>query len=340
VVVIGLLVYAISWILLPFVIAGVLAYVCTPLVDALALRLRLPRTVLAVAVFLVLVGLAALLGMLVGPPVLAELTTFGSDLRGTIEAFLKGAIGTRTIELLGRPMRAEDLAEAAVNAVSSWMAEPSHLGLLVGSSIGAVFAFFLTIVLLFYFLLNGAQLVRGAFWLVPPRQRPLIEQVWARLDPILKRYFIGVLIVLVYASCAAYVGLGLVLGIPHAVLLALMTGLLEMIPVVGPIAAAIAAGLVAVRYSTGVQAIVGYALYATALRLSIDQLIGPIALGTAARLHPAVIIFCFLSGGLLFGISGIIMAVPVALALRTTLAVLYERRHSTHAVGLERLKPR
>jgi predicted PurR-regulated permease PerM len=146
--------------------------------------------------------------------------------------------------------------------------------------------------------------------------------------------------VLIYASCAAYVGLGLVLGIPHAVLLALMTGILELIPVVGPIAAAIAAGLVAVRYSTGVQAIVGYALYATALRLSIDQLIGPIALGTAARLHPAVIIFCFLSGGLLFGISGIIMAVPVALALRTTLAVLYERRHSTRAVGLERLKLR
>ena len=46
-----------------------------------------------------------------------------------------------------------------------------------------------------------------------------------------------------------------------------------------------------------------------------------------------------ISGGLLFGISGIIMAVPTALALRTTLAVLYERRHSTPAVGLERLKP-
>jgi predicted PurR-regulated permease PerM len=51
---------------------------------------------------------------------------------------------------------------------------------------------------------------------------------------------------------------------------------------------------------------------------------GPVVLGQAARLHPVVIIFCFLSGGLLFGIAGVIMAVPVALALKVSLATLYD----------------
>ena len=46
-------------------------------------------------------------------------------------------------------------------------------------------------------------------------------------------------------------------------------------------------------------------------------------LGHAARLHPTIIIFCFISGGLLFGIAGLIMAVPVALAIKVTLATLY-----------------
>ncbi|MFZ0728769.1 MAG: AI-2E family transporter, partial [Methylovirgula sp.] len=63
-------------------------------------------------------------------------------------------------------------------------------------------------------------------------------------------------------------------------------------------------------------------IYAIALRISIDQVLGPVALGTAARLHPVVIIFCFLAGGVLFGLPGIILAVPVALTVRTALSVL------------------
>jgi Mn2+/Fe2+ NRAMP family transporter len=50
----------------------------------------------------------------------------------------------------------------------------------------------------------------------------------------------------------------------------------------------------------------------------------PLALGAAARLHPRLIIFCFLSGGVLFGMIGVILAVPVALITKTTLAILYD----------------
>jgi len=51
--------HAISWILLPFVLSGVVAYVCTPLVNRLARSLRLPRTLVAVAIFAILVAAAA-----------------------------------------------------------------------------------------------------------------------------------------------------------------------------------------------------------------------------------------------------------------------------------------
>src|SRR5262249_11850087 len=134
----------------------------------------------------------------------------------------------------------------------------------------------------------------------------------------------GVLIVVAYAATAAYIGLGVVLHIPHAVFLALFTGFLEMIPVFGPLAAAVIAGLVAVHYATGIAAIIGYAIYATVLRLSIDQLFGAVALGTAARLHPVVIIFCFIAGSVLFGVTGVILAVPVALSIKTCLTVFYD----------------
>ena len=138
----------------------------------------------------------------------------------------------------------------------------------------------------------------------------------------LRRYIFGVLVVIAYAAVVAYIGLGLILRIPHAV--ALLTGLLEMIPMIGPGAAAVIAGLVAVRYASGIGPIIGYAVYATALRLSIDQILGPLALGAAARVHPVMVIFCFLAGGALFGIPGLILAMPAALVIRTTLAILYD----------------
>jgi len=127
----------------------------------------------------------------------------------------------------------------------------------------------------------------------------------------------------VYATIAAYIGLGVILGIHHALLLALLTGILETVPVVGPTSAAVIAGLISLRTATGIGSILAYAAYATALRLSIDQLFGPIVLGRAAHVHPALIIFCFLAGGVVLGIPGVILAVPVALLVKSTLATLY-----------------
>ena len=150
-----------------------------------------------------------------------------------------------------------------------------------------------------------------------------MARIWTRLDPGLLRYFIGVLAIVVYATVAAYIGLGVILGINHAVFLAVLTGFVEIVPVVGPTSAAILAGLVSLRTATGLISIVEYAAYATLLRLSIDQIVGPIVLGRAAHVHPVLIIFCFLAGGVVLGIPGVILAVPVALVVKSTLATVY-----------------
>jgi len=103
-----------------------------------------------------------------------------------------------------------------------------------------------------------------------------------------------------------------------------LTGMLEMVPVIGPATSAILAGLIAAQHSATAASLIGYAIYAVALRLSIDQLLGPIALGTASRLHPTLIIFCFFAGGVLFGAAGVILAVPAAIAARAILTDVYE----------------
>jgi predicted PurR-regulated permease PerM len=324
VIAVALVLYEIQWILPPFVLAGLLAYICTPLIEWLTARTGLPRTVFALAVFAVFLLIAAAVGYLGLPPLARELTRVFTDFESIVCEMAQRILGDSKISLLGRPMNAAQLAQAAGNGLRNWLGQSGSVAVIGGVAFGSMFGFILSVVLLFYFLLSGPSMARGLLHMVPPGQRPLIVHIWSSLDPVLKRYFIGVLMVVAYAATAAYIGLGFGLGIPHAMPLALLTGFLEMIPVLGPGASALIAGLVAVHYATGIGPIIAYAIYATALRISIDQLFGPLALGAAARLHPVMVIFCFLAGGLLFGMVGVVLSVPIALTVKTTLALLYD----------------
>ncbi|HVY57209.1 MAG TPA: AI-2E family transporter [Xanthobacteraceae bacterium] len=316
--------YAIQWILLPFVIAGILAYVCTPAVEFLARRTRLPRILFAVLFFAILLGLVVLAGFLAVPVLSQQVVSLATDLEGTVESLVRRVAGDGPVHLLGTTTTAHDLTQQIVSSIRDVVAQPGKLALLAGLSFGAFFYCILTFVLLFYFLVDGRRIGDGVFLMIPPRQRPLMIEIWRKLDPVLKRYFIGVGIVVVYASSAAYVGLGVILGLHYSIFLAIITGILELIPVIGPGASAVIAGLVALQSATSIWSILAYVIYAILLRVSIDQLLGPVVLGRAAHVHPTLVIFCFLSGGLLFGIPGIIMALPVAIAIKTVLASLYE----------------
>jgi predicted PurR-regulated permease PerM len=315
--------YFIKLILLPFILPAVIAYICTPLLDWLARRTRVPRSALAIGLFLLMIGAGTLTAMLAGKQIVTEIRAFSGDFQGTLERLVGQATGGQPVLLFGHSIDAQQIVEAVLGRIRDWISQTDQVALLVGYGIGAIMGAFLSAVLLFYFLTSGRSLARGVLWMVPPHRRHLVQRIWARLDPVLTRYFLGMIVVMIYATGASYVGLSIFLGIHHAVLLALLTGLLETVPFIGPTLAAVIAGIASLRTATGLMSIVDYALYATALRLSIDQLLGPIVLGRAAHVHPVLIIFCFLSGGIVFGIPGVILAVPLALLIKSTLATLY-----------------
>ena len=91
---------------------------------------------------------------------------------------------------------------------------------------------------------------------------------------------------------------------------------------VGPIASFILFGLLAVQ-QTAYGQIIGFGIFAIALRLSIDQLVGPLVLGKAAEIPALVVIFAFLVGGTLYGLLGVILAIPTAAAIKIVLANIY-----------------
>jgi predicted PurR-regulated permease PerM len=319
-----LFLYLVKDILLPFVVAGIVAFVATPIIDRLTARTRAPRWVHALAALGVLLGLATILALVGAPPLLQELRRIAGDLQGTVTGFLRVLLGSGSFDLMGQRLDAAGIGAMIARDAQAWMAQDGHLLELAAVGAAGFFGAILTIVLLGYFLLDAHRIGRGLAWLIPPRHRQLASRVGRDLVPLLRRYFIGVGLVVLYASIAAYIGLGLVLKIQHAVFLALITGLLELIPFVGPGAAALIAGLVAVQQASSAWSIIAYILYATALRISIDQFFGPLVLGRAAYVPPVLVIFCFLAGGLLFGIVGVILSVPVALCIKVLLRELYQ----------------
>lgn len=320
--------YLVRAILLPFVLGAIVAFVCTPLIDRLTARTGWPRWVFALGVFAAIVGLLGLVAYLGAGPLLHELSRVGADLQGEFTDFLRGVMGPRPLAFMGTPLDPARIAAYAIRALRGWVMQDGRPLQLLALGVASTFGLLLTFVILAYCLLDAPRLARGLLWLVPPQHRPFVQEVWSRLRPLLLRYFIGVGLVVAYAASAAYVGLGVVLGIHGAVFLALLTGVLEVIPLVGPAASAIIAGLVAMQQATSVWAILGYVLYAIALRVSIDQFFGPIVLGRAASVRPVLVIFCFLAGGVLFGVVGVILAVPVALTIKVILATLYAE-HAT-----------
>jgi predicted PurR-regulated permease PerM len=278
-IVIGVVGYMIRPVLLPFVLAAAVALVTTPAVEWVTARAGWRRWISAVVVFMTLLALIGALGWLVLPSLVHEVETVVTNLESILHGAISAFVGEGSVQLLGRSLTAAQMAADAIDLLRNWLTQGGRLLTLATMGSAAFFGVFLFAVVLLFFLISGPRLAHGLLSLVPPEQRPFVQHTWSRVEPVIKRYFVGLACVVGYASTAAYIGLALVLDLPGALLLALLTGFLELIPMVGPAASAVLAGLVALQSATGMWAIIGYAIYATVLRLTIDQLVGPLVLG-------------------------------------------------------------
>lgn len=316
--------YYVRVVLLPFVVAAALGFILSPGIDRLQARLRpVPRWVVALAVYVVLLAVVGGLGYWALPVVagdVADLTSHAPDL---IDRVIHGALPGGQLAFLGQTYQVDTLTQGALGALRSFLTGGAGLALASGG-IAAVFGLFLTLVLLAYFLVSGRRLARGILWLVPPEYRDEVRHLGVTLAPILRRYFIGLIAIVAYASIVSWIVFSL-FHVPHAPLLAITIGLLELIPVLGPVVSIVLICLAAAA-QTSVLLMASLAALAPLLRLSIDQLIGPYVLGRASYLHPVAVIFAFFSGAVFLGVLGLILAVPVAATLKIVLQHYYEEQ--------------
>ena len=316
------LVYLLRYILLPFVFAAALAYVASPADGVAQSRLRLPHWAAVLLVYVGYVALAAGLGCLIVFSVQRQAEELVQHGRELLRAGIAQVLGGNEAQWMGRKLRAGEIADETIRQVIAWLGTPLNAAEAAFFAFGLLMSVVLTLVLLFYFLYSGDRLARGSLSLVPPRFRPRVQSFAARLKPVLGRYIRGVFAIVAFTVFVSWLAIAWLLHLPNAVLLALVIGLFEMAPVIGPTVAVALAGIVALEQGK-VWTVIAFAAYYTGLRIAIDEVLGPLIFGHAVTLHPVVILFVFLVGGALFGLLGLVLAVPVAASVKIVLKALY-----------------
>lgn len=319
--------YLLRLVILPFGVAAALAFLAAPIVRRLHRKKGWPHWSAALLVYvgyLLAIGLS-LLGAV--RYVVPELLTVVSRAPQITERLLTVVFRGPQAHVLGQTFDAKALAHSAIGQFESTFHDPGNLIFAGISSLSGLIGFFVTLALLGYFLFQGPELARGLLWLIPPKHRRRARTFAADVEPVVYNYVRGVIVIVAYAMIVTGFVTGFILHLPHAVLIAIAVGLLESIPMVGPALALILLGFFVAERATPAL-LFGFALFAAGLRMSIDNLIGPIVLGRYVMLPPPVIIFAFLAGGVLFGFVGVLLAIPIAAAIRVVLADLYGDRQT------------
>jgi len=185
-----------------------------------------------------------------------------------------------------------------------------------------IFILILAPILSFYIIIDWEKIRDGVLNLFSPRFRREIQALAADIDRVLIDDIKGSILVAVIVG--SLVGLSaLLLGVKFPLLIGLLSGITNLIPYFGPFIGGIPA--VAIAYSESYK----LAIYQAAAIILVQQvegnLITPRILGGKLGMHPLLIIFALLAGGSLFGIWGMLFAVPVAAVIKVTISWVYLR---------------
>ncbi len=318
---ISLLVWLLGPVLTPFVVAAVLAYALTPLVDKLdgLWGGRVPR-VLAVAlieIVFILVGLS--IALLIVPILAKEIPLLREQLPVLVDNFnawaspLLANLGIK-FTLDAATVKAFAIKYFNANAEDTFASLVSSLKL--GGSVALVVAGNLVLipVALFYLLMDWKKLVIKAKDLVPRRLKARFESFTGESDQVLGQYLRGQLLVM--TILAAYYSIGLALfGLDLALPIGVFTGLAMFVPYVGFGIGLILAVLAGLLQFVSIKALVMVAVVFGSGQVIESLFLTPRLVGERIGLHPLAVIFMLLAFGQLFGFIGVLIALPASAVL-------------------------
>ena len=310
------LLFTLRNIVLDVLTAIVIASAIEPGVSALVRR-RIPRILAVISVYLILFGVFFGLFYFFLPAMLEDLATFLAALPAYLESFTRAGAFDAYATILGVPAPSAISASDVMDNIRSVFDISGTFGnafSAVTRIFGGVFSFVLIIVFSFYFAVIETGVADFLRVISPKRYQPYVLDLWRRSQHKIGLWMQGQLILAVIMGVLAYLGLT-ILGIKHALLLAVLAAVFEIIPVFGPTLAAVPAiliGFVDGGVTIGIAVIVLYVIF----QQFENHLIYPLVVTRVVGVAPLLVILALIIGAELAGFLGILLAVPAAAVIQ------------------------
>ncbi|MTH54760.1 AI-2E family transporter [Bacillus mangrovi] len=312
---------------LPVILAVVAYYLLRPLMKLL-MKAGVGKTTSIFLLMILIIGLLVLLISSVVPFLVDQTKSLFMSFPGYWDKFITGLESYVESQSYLAPVY-EDLKQRSSGIFGSVGSNASNvatetlsgftkvLSAVTGITIGIITAPFI----LFYLLKEGEKLPKAFIGILPPRMRGGTRKVFHEIDDQVRAYIQGQLLVSLCIGVMLYIGF-LIIGMDYALVLAAIASVTSVVPYLGPVIAITPAIIIAIVTSPFM--LIKLAFVWTVVQLLEGKLISPQIMGKSLRVHPVTIIFVLLTAGHLFGVIGVIVAVPAYAILRTIVFQFYK----------------
>ena len=327
---IGYIIYELKIILGYVIIASILTLLARPVVKLLTSKLKFGSTLASiVAISFILIVISGVISLLI-PLVLEQGKNLSllnvnafQDKINTLYIEFNGYLNKFNIDLSQSLIDIEGLTKNSVEAIPVLLNS-------VGSILGSITLGILSVIFITFFLLKDGEYFEKLFTqLFPTKMKKRIEKSLIEIKVLLSRYFLGLLFQITILF-TMYTIILLIFGVKDAVVIAFLCALLNLIPYIGPLIGIILMSFLTMTSYLGqdfssviipktIYVIIGY-VFAQLIDNFLSQ---PYIFSNSIKSHPLEIFLVILSGGILFGIVGMILAIPLYTVIKVFLKVFF-----------------
>ena len=341
IVLIGVVVLYISRPVIPFVIlAGILAFVLAPIINVFCKYLRAPRWLAVIVSYLLLLVAIITVPVILIPAAIDAIQSIDLDVESLLREMTAWATASlqnvRQVTVLHYELDLSTMVDPALETLTGvapdgFLPTPNQIinslppaleiatgfaSTVVGTVLSALIAFIFTFIYSIYLSFDMPLFKRSMQDFVPEAYRAEYTRLAGLVGEVWMAYFRGQLVLCLIVG--VIVGLGtFILGVPGALILGILAGLLEVLPTIGPIMSAVPAVMLALIQGSSVLPVSNlvFAIIIILFYIVVQQfennIIVPRVIGTAIEVHPVLVMAAVIVGASVAGIFGAFMASPV-----------------------------
>lgn len=319
----------ITHLIMMLIAAAVIAYIFSSVISAFE-RLGIKRSVAVILLFVLVSVFVVAADLIFIPDLKQEIMNayakFPEFSRQIQDALLLSAqssaqkypvIGSSIVKLVDNVFGPNGAIERTLNASEIFMQATSFIMALI------LVPFFV-----FFLLKDWPSVLRKVMDWVPPSYVETTISVIAEINILVGKYLRGLAADCFCVGILASMGLWL-MGINYPIMLGILSGVANIVPYLGPIIGCLVSSLVALMQYNSLDPVLNVILLYIAIKLMDDLVIQPLMIGKSVHLHPMLLVITLIVGEKLFGISGMILGVPIVTAAQKTVGILLEHRRGT-----------